>query len=144
MRFFGRAILCKSLMRVIFGEGLWSSSIRKNYLEDKDLVFWYCRGSIRISHGFVILLSLRKVQHYFLQCLSETFSLATMSSSALILLLVIVGTHASLNICYLFFTKMVYSCGIKLFHLGAALSLFGKALMNFTCLSRYIQIGIQC
>eukprot|EP00253_Pinus_taeda_P017832 PITA_17832 len=67
MQSFGRALLCKSLWRGVFGDGLWSHFIRKKYMQDKDLEFWYRRRSIRIRHGFAIWLSLKKVQQYFLQ-----------------------------------------------------------------------------
>lgn len=67
MRSFGRALLCKSLWRGIFGHGLWSLTIRKKYLQDKNLEFWYRRGSIEIRKGSDIWLSLRKVQQYFLE-----------------------------------------------------------------------------
>eukprot|EP00253_Pinus_taeda_P025540 PITA_25540 len=67
MQSFGRALLCKSLTRALFRDGLWSSAIRKKYMQDKDLIYWYWRGSIGISHGSAIWLSLRKVQQYFIR-----------------------------------------------------------------------------
>jgi len=54
MRTCGRALLCKLLWRGIFGDGLWSLTIKKKYLQDKDLEYWYRRGSIRVKQGSAI------------------------------------------------------------------------------------------
>eukprot|EP00253_Pinus_taeda_P001784 PITA_01784 len=47
LRNFGKALLCKSLWRGIFGEGPWSITIKKKYMKGKDLEF--CRILIGID-----------------------------------------------------------------------------------------------
>jgi len=37
LRAFGKALLCKSLWRGIFGEGRWSITIKKKYMKGKDM-----------------------------------------------------------------------------------------------------------
>lgn len=37
LRSFGKALLCKSLWRGIFGEGPWSDTIKKEYMGSKDI-----------------------------------------------------------------------------------------------------------
>lgn len=49
---FGKALLCKSLWRGIFGEGSWSATIQKKYLGRKDFSFWFREGRISPAYGF--------------------------------------------------------------------------------------------
>lgn len=67
MRSFGNVLLCKSLYRGIFGDGLWSIAIRKKYMKGRNLEYWYRRRSIGARKGLAIWLSLRKIQHFFLE-----------------------------------------------------------------------------
>lgn len=67
---FGQALLCKSLTRALFGEGLWSKVIRRVYLQDKDLIYWYRRGGFRVCHGSAIWLGFKRVQHFFFRRLT--------------------------------------------------------------------------
>jgi len=46
IRNFGKELLCKSLWRCINGSSFWSTTIRRKYMENEDLPFWYRFGSI--------------------------------------------------------------------------------------------------
>eukprot|EP00253_Pinus_taeda_P036565 PITA_36565 len=66
LRLSGRALLCRSLWRGIFGEGPWSNIIRLKYMKGKNLEFWYRVGSIGTRQGSAIWYSLRKIEQYFI------------------------------------------------------------------------------
>jgi len=51
---FGKALICKSLWRGIFGDGAWSMIIKKKYMANKDIIFWFRRGKIGASYGSAI------------------------------------------------------------------------------------------
>jgi len=67
IRNFGRALLCKSLWRGINGDSFWSSIIRKKYMGNKYLIFWYRKGSIGNPHGSAIWQSFWKIESFFLK-----------------------------------------------------------------------------
>lgn len=67
MRIFGKALLCKSLFRGIFGFGPWSKIIQNRYLKGRSLVYWYRRSSIGIKSGTSIWNSYRKILPFFLE-----------------------------------------------------------------------------
>lgn len=54
IRTFGKALLCKSLWRGMNGDSLWSTSIRKKYMGNKDLQFWHKKGTIGSPQGSAI------------------------------------------------------------------------------------------
>lgn len=64
---FGKALLCKSLHRGIFGSGPWSLLINRKYLKGKGIVFWYRRKSLGKKSGSAIWLGFRKLQQFFLE-----------------------------------------------------------------------------
>lgn len=64
MRTFGKALLCKSLHRGIYGEGPWSKVINRKYLKGRSMVFWYRRKSLGIKRGSAIWKSFRKIQFF--------------------------------------------------------------------------------
>eukprot|EP00253_Pinus_taeda_P009348 PITA_09348 len=66
LRSFGKALICKSLHRGIFGNGPWSRLINRKYLKGKGIVFWYRRNSLGKRRGSAIWLGFRKLQHFFL------------------------------------------------------------------------------
>jgi len=65
MRSFGKALLCNSLQRGIFGKGKWSSIINQKYLKGKPLVYWYRRKSLGSAGGSAIWRGFRKIQLLF-------------------------------------------------------------------------------
>ena len=67
IRTFGKALLCKSLWRGINGDTLWSTSSRNKYMGNKDLIYWYRKGTIGYPQGSTIWLSFRKIESFFLQ-----------------------------------------------------------------------------
>eukprot|EP00253_Pinus_taeda_P011741 PITA_11741 len=67
MRIFRRALLCKSLHRGIFGDGLWSKVINRKYLKGRSLEFWFRRNSMGTKKGSSIWLSFRKIQLFSLE-----------------------------------------------------------------------------
>lgn len=73
LRSFGKALLCKSLWRGIYGEGPWSSTIKMKYMGGKEMAHWYRLGRIGSKHGSAIWLSFRKIEHYFLKNLIWSF-----------------------------------------------------------------------
>lgn len=66
MRSFGNALLCKSLLRGIFGEGPWSLFINRKYLKGRSIEYWYRRNSLGIKRESAIWHSLRKIQSFFM------------------------------------------------------------------------------
>lgn len=66
MRSFGNALLCKSLLRGIFGEGPWSLFINRKYLKGRSIEYWYRRNSLGIKRGSAIWHSLRKIQSFYM------------------------------------------------------------------------------
>jgi len=70
IRNFGKALLCKSLWRGTNGDSLWSTSIRKKYMGNKELKYWYRKGTLGSPHGSAIWLSFRQIESFFLQNLS--------------------------------------------------------------------------
>lgn len=66
-RTFGKALLCKSLWRGIFGEGSWSNIIKVKYMRGKGLEYWYRLGRIGTKYGSAIWLSFRKLEKFFLK-----------------------------------------------------------------------------
>jgi len=67
LRSFGKALLCKSLWRGIYGEGPWSSTIKTKYMGGKDMEHWFRLGRIGTTYGSAIWLSFRKIEQYFLK-----------------------------------------------------------------------------
>ena len=67
LRAFGKALLCKSLWRGIFGEGRWSITIKKKYMKGKDMEQQFRIGRIEATYGSAIWLSFRKIEQYFLK-----------------------------------------------------------------------------
>lgn len=67
LRTFGKALLCKSLSRGIFGEGPWSNIIKVKYLHNKGLEHWYRLGRIGSKYGSAIWLSFRKLERFFMK-----------------------------------------------------------------------------
>lgn len=67
MKIFGKALLCKSLYRGIFGSGPWSKIIQNRYLKGRSLEFWYRRSSFGIKTGSAIWNSFRKILPFFIQ-----------------------------------------------------------------------------
>lgn len=59
IRNFCKALLCKAFWRSINGVSFWSAPIRRKYMEDKDLTYWYRVGTIGKSQGSAIWNSLR-------------------------------------------------------------------------------------
>lgn len=60
MRLMGNALLCKTLLHRIYGNGPWSIFIKRKYLKGKNIAFWYRRNSMGIKKGSAIWQSLRK------------------------------------------------------------------------------------
>lgn len=54
IRTFGKALLCKSLWRGMSGASLWSSILRRKYMGNKDLIYWYRKGTIGYAQGSAI------------------------------------------------------------------------------------------
>lgn len=73
LRSFGKALLCKSLWRGIFGEGTWSNTIKKKYMGSKDISYWFRLGRIGSIYGSAIWLSFRKIEGFFLKYLVWSF-----------------------------------------------------------------------
>lgn len=67
MKIFGKALLCKSLYRGIFGSGPWRKIIQNRYLKGCSLEFWYRRSSFGIKSGSAIWNSFRKILPFFIQ-----------------------------------------------------------------------------
>lgn len=63
---FGKALLCKSLLRGIYGNRQWSTFINQRYLKGKSIVFWFRRRTMGIRSGSPIWKSFRKIQSLFL------------------------------------------------------------------------------
>lgn len=66
IKFFGAALICKSLWRGIYGTSLWSDIVRQKYLKGRGIEFWFRFDTIGIKRGSTIWYSFRRVQHYFL------------------------------------------------------------------------------
>ena len=73
MKIFGKALLCKSLYRGIFGSGPWSKIIQNRYLKRRSLEYWYQRSSYGIKSGSAIWNSFRKILPFFIQNLRWRF-----------------------------------------------------------------------
>lgn len=71
---FGRALLCKTLHRGIFGSGPWSQLINRKYLRGKGIAYWYRRNTLGKKHGSAIWLGFRKNQHFFMENLQWKIS----------------------------------------------------------------------
>eukprot|EP00253_Pinus_taeda_P031661 PITA_31661 len=67
LKVFGKALICKSLHRGIFGNGPWSKLINRKYLKGKGIVFWYRRNSLGKRRGSAIWMGFRKLQHFFME-----------------------------------------------------------------------------
>lgn len=67
LRTFGKALLCKSLWRGIYGKGPWSNIIKKKYMANKNISYWYRLGRIGSTYESAISMSFRKVEAYFLR-----------------------------------------------------------------------------
>eukprot|EP00253_Pinus_taeda_P013144 PITA_13144 len=63
---FGKALICKSLHRGIFGSGPWSKLINRKYLKGKGIVYWYRRKTLGKKRGSAIWLGFRKLLQFFL------------------------------------------------------------------------------
>lgn len=74
MNSFGKALLCKSLIRGIYGKSLWSNIINQKYLKGRSMVYWFRRKSLGIRSGSFIWKSFRKLQSFFLGNLKWTLS----------------------------------------------------------------------
>lgn len=143
MRTFGRALLCKTLWLGIFGEGLWSLTIKKKYMLNRDMEFWYRRGSIGVRHGSTIWLSLRKIQSYFLKNLRWNLFA---SNRIMIGLDSIVGGCEEVLFpeCLLnLFHKRRFFTWDKLISFGMGLFQFGKMPTSSTYLTRSVRFGIR-
>jgi len=77
MRTFGKALLCRSLWRGIFGDGLWSNTIKNKYMKGRDIKHWYKKGRIGSKYGSAIWLSFWKIEHYFLKNLKWKFQMGS-------------------------------------------------------------------
>lgn len=66
-RLFGRALLCKSLWRVIFGNSLWSQAIKMKCLGNNDIYYWYKNNFKWPSQGSGIWRSFQRILPFFLQ-----------------------------------------------------------------------------
>lgn len=73
LRSFGKALICKSLWRCIFGEGSWSMIIKKKYLGGKDFSLWFREGRIGPSYGSSIWQCLHRREGFFLENLIWRF-----------------------------------------------------------------------
>lgn len=67
MRKMGNALLCKSYIRGIYGNGPWSVFINRKYLKGKGIEFWYRRNSLGIKRGSAIWLSFCKNKTFLLK-----------------------------------------------------------------------------
>lgn len=73
LRSFGKALLCKSLWRGIYGEGPWCNTIKKKYMVRKDISYWFRLGRTGSNYGSAISLSFQKVEKFFLRNLTWSF-----------------------------------------------------------------------
>ena len=73
MRTFGTTLLCKTMWRGLYEEGIWSNTIQEKYLGRKNISFWYSKGRIGSSHRSSIWLSLHKIERLFLENLIWSF-----------------------------------------------------------------------
>eukprot|EP00253_Pinus_taeda_P014556 PITA_14556 len=67
MRTMGNALLRKSILRGIYGNGPWSKFINRKYLKGKSIEFWYRRNTLGIKQGSAIWLSFRKNQSFLMR-----------------------------------------------------------------------------
>jgi len=67
LKLFGKALLCKSLFRGIFGTGPWSLIIQSRYLKGCSLEYWFRRRSLGLKSGSAIWNSFRKIFPFFIQ-----------------------------------------------------------------------------
>jgi len=67
MKSFGKVLLCKSLLRGIYGKSPWSSIINQKYLKGRSMVYWYRRNSLGIRIGSAIWRSFRKTLPFFME-----------------------------------------------------------------------------
>jgi len=67
LKLFGKALLCKSLIRGIFGAGPCILMIQTIYLKGHSLEYWFRRGSIGIKTGSAIWNSYRKILSFFIE-----------------------------------------------------------------------------
>lgn len=67
IRNFGKALLCKSFWRSINGVSFWSATIRRKYMENKDLTYWYRVGTIGKSQGSAIWNNFRRIKSFILE-----------------------------------------------------------------------------
>jgi len=67
LKLFGKALLCKTLFRGIYGTGSWSMMIQNRYLKGRSLEFWYRRGTLGIKTGSAIWNSFRKIFLFSIQ-----------------------------------------------------------------------------
>lgn len=66
LKSFGKALLCKSLLRGIYGSCPWSSYINQKYLKGRPMLYWYRRNSLGIKSGSAIWRSFRKALPFFM------------------------------------------------------------------------------
>jgi len=66
-RLFGKALVCKSMWRGIFGDGPWSAIIHQKYLKGRSLEHWFRSDLIGIKQGSAIWHNVRKNGKYFLK-----------------------------------------------------------------------------
>lgn len=67
MKSFGKALLCKTLLRGIYGKSPWSIIINQKYLKGRSMVYWYRRKSLGNRTGSSIWQSFRKIQSFFME-----------------------------------------------------------------------------
>lgn len=65
LRIFGSALLCKTLLRAVFGESLWCKAIKMKYMGNKDIHFWYRNDFMWQSNGSMIWRSFQKILPVF-------------------------------------------------------------------------------
>lgn len=61
LKSFGKALLCNSLWRGVFGEGPWSNIICVKYLRRKSLAYWLRRKQLGSPRGSPVWHSLRNI-----------------------------------------------------------------------------------
>lgn len=67
LKSFGKALLCKSLLRGIYGRCPWSSYINQKYLKGRPMIYWYRRNMLGIKSGSAIWQSFRKALPFFMK-----------------------------------------------------------------------------
>lgn len=73
LKFFGWALILKSLWRGINNKGIWGKLIRSKYMKNKEFSFWLRQGAIGKKGGSQIWNSFRRVKNILFQNISWFF-----------------------------------------------------------------------